>query len=89
MKRSINNYNKYEYEKNNKDFNSAVNQINNAISHILQNYISDGFGNVHHYINYSTGVTFHFSDEISSTAWASETDLKVSSCTQSLDHWTK
>ena len=30
-----------EYEKNNKDFNSAVNQINNAVSHILQNDISD------------------------------------------------
>ena len=29
------------YEKNNKDFNSAVDQINNAISHILQNDISD------------------------------------------------
>ena len=30
-----------EYEKNNKDFNSAIDQINNAISHILQNDISD------------------------------------------------
>ena len=29
------------YEKNNKDFNSAIDQINNAISHILQNDISD------------------------------------------------
>lgn len=30
-----------EYEKNNKDFNSSVDQINKAISHILQNDISD------------------------------------------------